>query len=480
MSDLAREIAQTVVRIKSEMRKARFASRSEAGRYAANQRWKGQGKKTPTTDNGGKTPKQKYDFSPQDYKMVRDAMPQLSAADAKKLTQYLLDNNAFGDTSEMSNQEMSNEFALYLDDALGDGSSKPKGIKVDFRPEDPEPTRNDAGDTKKASIFVGRLKRDLTSAAEGVGRDRDAVPEYTNRLKGAKAVLGAKTKGEGAQIVRELYDKAEKYQKEYLQAKARLSEGANNNVRQNLLRSMGTTEPLALAYFQQGDGAQDVWEIRFDQSIATYPEMQKASFASRSEAGRYAANQRWKNQGKKGKTADDDGLSIRGMTPAKRDADELRTYIDEQEGLLEAMQGSASKAELKQQKGLITLARRDLRRMEGSETKVEPKTPKSNKNISRQEADAIQRVDLFMRSTENLDQSVLDRMAEKYKTGAVSDADRKLLDETKKEMLAAGEAAKTAIQDAFAGGGQSPVDKLGKTFTSSSRKTAKQMVAEGL
>ena len=97
-------------------------------------------------------------------------------------------------------------------------------------------------------------------------------------------------------------------------------------------------------------------------------EMRKASFASRSEAGRYAANQRWKGQGKQAKTADDDGLSIRGMTPAKMAADELRTYIDEQEGLLEAMQGSASKAELKQQKGLITLARRDLRRMEEGET----------------------------------------------------------------------------------------------------------------
>ena len=58
------------------------------------------------------------------------------------------------------------------------------------------------------------------------------------------------------------------------------------------------------------------------------------------------------------------------MTPAKRDADELRTYIDEQEGLLEAMQGSASKAELKQQKGLITLARRDLRRMEEEQEEV--------------------------------------------------------------------------------------------------------------
>ena len=209
-------------------------------------------------------------------------------------------------------------------------------------------------------------------------------------------------------------------------------------------------------------------------------EMRKARFASRSEAGRYAANQRWKNQSKKGKTPVDD-LSIRGMTQTKWNADELRAHIDEQEGLLEAMRDiGASKAELKQQKGLITLARRDLRRMEESETKVEPKTPKSNKNISRQEADAIQRVDLFMRSTENLDQSVLDRMADKYKTGAVSDADRKLLDETKKEMLAAGEAAKTAIQDAFASGGRDATDKLGKTFTSSSRKTAKQMVAEGL
>jgi hypothetical protein len=115
------------VRIRTEMAKAKsFASRSEAGRYAANMRWKGQGENTPTASTGGKTPKQKYDFSPQDYKMVREAMPQLSAADAKKLTQYLLDHNAFGDTSEMSLQEMSNEFALYLNDALGGGSSSAK------------------------------------------------------------------------------------------------------------------------------------------------------------------------------------------------------------------------------------------------------------------------------------------------------------------------------------------------------------------
>jgi hypothetical protein len=58
-------------------------------------------------------------------------------------------------------------------------------------------------------------------------------------------------------------------------------------------------------------------------------------------------------------------------------ADELRTYIDEQEGLLESMQGSASKAELKQQKGLITLARRDLKRMQENEA-VAPKNVSSD------------------------------------------------------------------------------------------------------
>jgi hypothetical protein len=104
-------------------------------------------------------------------------------------------------------------------------------------------------------------------------------------------------------------------------------------------------------------------------------EMRKASFASRSEAGRYAANQRWKGQGKKGKTADDDGLSIRGMTPEKRALDELRVYAEEQRGLLDAMRGVASKAEIKQQIGLVNLADRDLRRMEQAQAKAEP--PKS-------------------------------------------------------------------------------------------------------
>ena len=115
-------MAQTI--IFDAIKKGRFSSRSEAGRYAANMRWKGQGEKTVSS---GKGSKQKYDFSPRDYKMVREAVPQISANDAKKLTQYLLDNNAFGDTSEMSLEQMGREFRMYLDDALGGGGSDEQG-----------------------------------------------------------------------------------------------------------------------------------------------------------------------------------------------------------------------------------------------------------------------------------------------------------------------------------------------------------------
>jgi len=108
-------------------------------------------------------------------------------------------------------------------------------------------------------------------------------------------------------------------------------------------------------------------------------EMRKASFASRSEAGRYAANQRWKNQGKKAKTPLDD-LSIRGMTPEKMALDELRAHVEEQRGLLDAMRGVASKAELQQQTRLINLAEADLRRMEREQAKAEP--PKSTHRAS--------------------------------------------------------------------------------------------------
>ena len=107
--------------VRDLLEKASFASRSEAGRYAANQRWKGHAK--GDDDGGGRGAENpargKYTFSDYEYQQVRTAIPQISADDAKKLTQYLTDNNAFGDMSEMSYQEMSDEYTQYLDDALG-------------------------------------------------------------------------------------------------------------------------------------------------------------------------------------------------------------------------------------------------------------------------------------------------------------------------------------------------------------------------
>jgi hypothetical protein len=170
-------------KVKDDVRKASFASRSEAGRYAANMRWKGQGAKTPTASAGSKTPKQKYDFSPQDYKMVRDAMPQLSAADAKKLTQYLLDNNAFGDTSEMSNQEMSNEFALYLDDALGGGSSS-----ASSEPKSKAPTSTEGSFIEPGKFPNGKNYEIIMHTTSGL--EVEAINADTGMSMGRSYVYG--------------------------------------------------------------------------------------------------------------------------------------------------------------------------------------------------------------------------------------------------------------------------------------------------
>ena len=58
--------------------KARFASRSEAGRYAANMRWKGQGEKVPGTGKGFDSPKMKEQLA---YEAKRDQALGAKAAD---------------------------------------------------------------------------------------------------------------------------------------------------------------------------------------------------------------------------------------------------------------------------------------------------------------------------------------------------------------------------------------------------------------
>ena len=124
-------------------------------------------------------------------------------------------------------------------------------------------------------------------------------------------------------------------------------------------------------------------------------EVAKASFATRSEAGRYAANMRWKGQaGSKGRKAElaakfpnadmiidlpnplgersaADSARIaanvkrlreeRGKDSSSADKDELRAYIEENEGLLERMQDlGESAADIKTQQNLIAQAKRDL------------------------------------------------------------------------------------------------------------------------
>jgi hypothetical protein len=100
-------------------------------------------------------------------------------------------------------------------------------------------------------------------------------------------------------------------------------------------------------------------------------EVAKASFATRSEAGRYAANMRWKGQaGSEGRGAETpargggrqpSAADIAGMSEKDFQQDELRSYVDEQEGLLEVMTANGeSRQALMQQKKIIEQAKRDL------------------------------------------------------------------------------------------------------------------------
>lgn len=337
LMDLTKEIAKTVVRIKTEMRKASFASRSEAGRYAANQRWKGQGKKgrkaelaakypgvdmvvdlppprgrrsakeTATIaanvkrlrEEREKTPKQKYDFSPQDYKMVRDAMPQLSAADAKKLTQHLLDNNAFGDTSEMSNQEMSNEFALYLDDALGGGSSK--SSKNTSKQEAAAVERMDlsmrsvqALEQKTLDRAAERYKTDPPSAVDKKLLD-DTKKEVLDLGESAKKAIQDAFAGGGRSVTDKLGKTVASASRKV--ARQMIEEGLERKSPTDPAPKMTIRGIILQTKIMILNGIEAQLKEIPNALTASYDVGKARSFASRSEAGRYAANMRWKGQG---------------------------------------------------------------------------------------------------------------------------------------------------------------------------------------
>lgn len=93
-------------------------------------------------------------------------------------------------------------------------------------------------------------------------------------------------------------------------------------------------------------------------------EVAKASFATRSEAGRYAANMRWKGQGERTVGTQ------RGKGFDSPKMEELRVFIDEQEGLLQVMQDlGESKDKISQQERIISQAKQDLKSGKSSNKK---------------------------------------------------------------------------------------------------------------
>ena len=112
--------------------------------------------------------------------------------------------------------------------------------------------------------------------------------------------------------------------------------------------------------------AGDIRNVTGYASTVLFNAIEKARFSSRSEAGRYAANMRWKGQGER--TAGTSGgkgqpsqADIAGMSQRNFDQDELRVYIDEQEGLLQVMQDlGESRDKISQQERIISQAKQDL------------------------------------------------------------------------------------------------------------------------
>ena len=151
--------------------------------------------------------------------------------------------------------------------------------------------------------------------------------------------------------------------------------------------------------------AGDIRNVTGTAQTIIFDAIKKATFSSRSEAGRYAANMRWKGQGERtagakgGKGFDSPKMKeqlayeakrdaalggsaadiadrvgeldeqsepsqadIAGMTQGQYQQDELRVFIDEQEGLLEVMEmNGESKDKISQQKRIIGDAKRDLK-----------------------------------------------------------------------------------------------------------------------
>jgi hypothetical protein len=119
------------------------------------------GRDTVETSGSG-TPKEKY--SPVQYQAVRDAIPQISADNAKKLTQYLADNDLLGGTAGMTPQQMLDKWVPHLDRALGGSeTATPKTAPVKSGGE------RGSGSFDDGTPFHGKFSSPTNNDGEGDG-----------------------------------------------------------------------------------------------------------------------------------------------------------------------------------------------------------------------------------------------------------------------------------------------------------------------
>lgn len=161
------------------------------------------GRDTVETSGGG-TPKEKY--SPVQYQAVRDAIPQINASDAKKLTQYLADNDLLGGTAGMTPQQMLDKWVPHLDRALNNSevpagfppsnltADSPKDVYAGLTPKTPN---RGSGSFDDGTPFNGKFSSPQTTygmiettrtgvkGVDLVNHPEYKAPEYKAQLKAA-------------------------------------------------------------------------------------------------------------------------------------------------------------------------------------------------------------------------------------------------------------------------------------------------------
>lgn len=244
--------------------KARFSSRSEAGRYAANMRWRGRtGDLTNTLTRDFKT----WDeLSSGERKKVKSFVRNLdrgmgSVTDPKYY--YKRQPNSFDFRSGVTNPTNYE----YMD------SKRPgEGMRFNVISD-----RSQIGDREVGEKVVEKLQREHLNLKLGTGiRNKNMkVFRAFNRLQGAKEAQYGVLKADVAKVYKKFLDEGFARQKEYEYASNRVrQETMGNDVRQRMIDSRDNNEAFARDSFDKADGARTVFEERFGEDINTYLDSQ--------------------------------------------------------------------------------------------------------------------------------------------------------------------------------------------------------------